>query len=746
MESTMKQSVALVPADIAKLAQRFLHLFNAALFPHKPPTPAVASRVLFTDAEDGLLAMGIMEHNNDWLAIQQHFLPCKSTHQIFVRQKNRSSSKASENPIKTVRRMKSSPLTEHEKALIDKGLRIFKNNWLSVWENCVPHRDPSMLARQWRIATGTQKSYKKTEVVKEKRRLYEAKRRRLKACMADQENSEKEVNYRGNSEGDMDCEDEAYVHEAFLVDLEAGSSKNMVHSGRLSCINNSNNQAIRLMQYRGSGNGVNCDSITNDYEESQLETGTKNVLLNSSKLPKDANCLHQFSQIGYDASYSISSRHLSSSFISRTSGGRLLTHSYRARKRKELRIVKLAPDFPPVNLPPSGRVISQSAFKIYHGESMHSDVNDKVLKDHALRVAHVAEAGVNVLNLIENTFKLSDNHPNNFHSDGSNLADQMKENGSESNVQLHPLLFQNPSPFSFNCQNTAPSSNDLLIGSQCSINTVSTAAPDNSRRGLGLPRISSTIDFHPLLKRCGSNSDVPITFDLLSADLRAPHETGAVQLVTGASSRCQCDGMSKIDLNIHLSSTMDMQRSVEVCDNQNVELHASTPEERIAETIVQANLKPSDARDKELEASRETNLLVHSALFYSKDGFGLKKTPQRHNFSCHQSIEDFHEVSNPGIIMEQEELSDSEDESENVVFECEDLEDSEEEEFFGDPPIQIHNKVPCFSSKDDEFQVARGLHQLQQSNSVLHASVKRGKGCRGAVNVSHGFQHTKLTR
>ncbi|PKU72431.1 hypothetical protein MA16_Dca017920 [Dendrobium catenatum] len=53
VESTMKQSVALVPADIAKLAQRFLHLFNAALFPHKPPTPAVANRVLFTDAEDG---------------------------------------------------------------------------------------------------------------------------------------------------------------------------------------------------------------------------------------------------------------------------------------------------------------------------------------------------------------------------------------------------------------------------------------------------------------------------------------------------------------------------------------------------------------------------------------------------------------------------------------------------------------------------------------------------------------------
>lgn len=53
VESTMKQSVALVPRDIAGLAQRFYPLFNLALFPHKPPMPAVANRVLFTDAEDG---------------------------------------------------------------------------------------------------------------------------------------------------------------------------------------------------------------------------------------------------------------------------------------------------------------------------------------------------------------------------------------------------------------------------------------------------------------------------------------------------------------------------------------------------------------------------------------------------------------------------------------------------------------------------------------------------------------------
>jgi hypothetical protein len=100
VESAQKQSVALVHKDIAKLAKRFMPLFKVSLYPHKPPHAAVANRVLFTDAEDELLALGIMEYNSDWKAIKQRFLPSKGEHQIYVRQKNRRSSKAPENPIK----------------------------------------------------------------------------------------------------------------------------------------------------------------------------------------------------------------------------------------------------------------------------------------------------------------------------------------------------------------------------------------------------------------------------------------------------------------------------------------------------------------------------------------------------------------------------------------------------------------------------------------------------------------------
>ncbi|PNY06476.1 putative DUO pollen-like protein [Trifolium pratense] len=51
VEST-KKSIALVPKEVANSSQRFLAVFNPALFPHKPPAAAVVNRILFTDAED----------------------------------------------------------------------------------------------------------------------------------------------------------------------------------------------------------------------------------------------------------------------------------------------------------------------------------------------------------------------------------------------------------------------------------------------------------------------------------------------------------------------------------------------------------------------------------------------------------------------------------------------------------------------------------------------------------------------
>lgn len=118
-----KKSIAVVPKDIASAMEEFNPLFNIELFPHKAPPAAAASRLLFTEVEDEwvssqsltiacdvcdlffcslslafrqldlelnfslctwqrLLAMGLMTYNNDWKAIQERFLPSKSTHQV----------------------------------------------------------------------------------------------------------------------------------------------------------------------------------------------------------------------------------------------------------------------------------------------------------------------------------------------------------------------------------------------------------------------------------------------------------------------------------------------------------------------------------------------------------------------------------------------------------------------------------------------------------------------------------------
>lgn len=72
---------------------------------------------------------------------------------------------------------------------------MFKLDWTSVWRAVVPYRDPNLLPRQWRIAIGTQKSYKADSAKRERHRIYELKRRRAKATAMNNSitGSEKEV-------------------------------------------------------------------------------------------------------------------------------------------------------------------------------------------------------------------------------------------------------------------------------------------------------------------------------------------------------------------------------------------------------------------------------------------------------------------------------------------------------------------------------------------------------------------------
>ncbi|XP_073115882.1 uncharacterized protein [Elaeis guineensis] len=741
VESTMKQSVALVPLDIARLAQRFYPLFNLALFPHKPPIPAVANRVLFTDAEDGLLAMGLMEYNNDWGAIQQHFLPCKTKHQIFVRQKNRSSSKAPENPIKAVRRMKTSPLTTDEKARICEGLKLFKHDWLSIWKFFVPHRDPSLLPRQWRIATGTQKSYKKSEDGKEKRRLYEAKRRKTKASIIDKQASlGLEVDNGTNSADDMDNEDEAFIHEAFLADSVHGSSHRACNDISFSNINKNNVQPTNVKLYKGTRSCENSAAGTN-------KSGAVHESVSSSKPSEKSRA----------------PRHTLGSL------------PYQRRRRKGVRIVKLAPDLPPVNLPPSVRVISQSAFQSCHSGPSCSDIGNNERKKLVSRFPQAIKQDATMMNPSKQLSMSSENGLEvRYQQDGGTSGNQLaEENTSESDLQMHPLLFQAPedqfsSYYSMNYYNT--SIHHFFPGIQLQTNPNfgksenflrTTKHVDVTPHPKGPSSDLCTIDFHPLLQRTdgvsgdstGISSINPLPGGLgaqgNSDKFNPPECILRKPLVDDSANNGASPGHqgkeNKLDLDIHLCSVMDKEKTTsgEVTnEHQHIDSESPTLEQGMMESGMQADLPICHHKDNIPDVLVSKDSIISEQACFEKDVNSIT-VPSSPGSAC-QCTGDFHDESFPEIVMEQEELSDSEEESEHVEFECEEMDDSEEDKWDITHPSEIQNKgISAFAAVGEKIQT---IHNQRQSRSLTQGSVDKDNNYGSPVQTHQGSCHGKLSR
>lgn len=590
VERCKEQSIALVPKEIAKLAVRFFPLFNPALFPHKPPSLSLANRVLFTESEDGLLARGLMEYNNDWEAIQKHFLPCKTPHQIFVRQKNRACSRAPENPIKAVRRIKTSPLTPQEIALVEEGLKIYKLDWTAVWKHMVPHRDPSLLARQWRTAVGNQKSYKGDEHTRAKRRLYESQRRRSKlegsrlqttgagqnsqgwsteddinllpGCrtLSDKENCSTDNAGGENNSGDDvgNNEDEAYVHEAFLADWRPGSSGIIPNMGQ--------NQHVGLFMQ---------PTLTNDTRV-----------------------------VNYHPQHLNTSYHHVPTRVLRPSEPEISLRPYRARRSSCSRVVKLAPDLPPVNLPPTVRIMSQSAFSKYQDEASSKARQNVVL-------SHPRTSQLDERNSVR-----------------SNTTSDVVEK-CDSDLQMHPLLFQDHEDeslpyYPLNASGVSSCSFDFFPNNSPQLNVnlfhYSHHAKhtlnffNNSLKSKELSSSLTAVDFHPLLQRTDDRNGTPFIS-------QPPADSSAISAVPCSP--------NELDLDIRLSSS--------ILGKEN----------------------GSSARESGPTEMQPTNGLVE---------------------------ENGNNPSSPGarndeIVMEQEELSDSEDEemAESVEFECEEMTDTEGE-------------------------------------------------------------------
>ncbi|WVZ82191.1 hypothetical protein U9M48_029479 [Paspalum notatum var. saurae] len=679
LESTKKETVALVPTDISRLAQRFFSLFNFALFPHKPPAAAMANRVLFTDAEDRLLALGIQEYNNDWGAIQKRFLPCKSKHQIFVRQKNRSSSKAPDNPVKEVRRMKASPLTVEEKESIQEGLRIFKNDWTSVWRFVVPHRDPSLLQRQWRVASGVQKSYTKSDAEKERRRTYEAKRRKLRASMPDSRVAcGQEAD--NNASEDVENDDDSYVNEAFLEDTDSRSMNMMPCQLSLS-----RNAGKSIIMRSDTDLHEEC-GVAASYTEQQKGSGTK-LDVTTSYIP--------FMYCPSDGSSYLRTPSTTAPVVSCGSLDQL--QASQLSKEKGSCVVKLAPDLPPVNLPPSVRVLSQVAFHPntarFHGTS------DNAVKDmRPVPPLTFTKSAYRQLNLFP------DHRANSRLQKNGISNENTTEDGAEQDLQMHPLLFQYPrdvvSSYSHPVQNLINQSRkyDLFPFEKVQVER------SNNQTENGTVN-ANTIDFHPLLQR----TEVEVHDEVPEDDYhpsvnQSEHNTREApvddQSTAGQASTSPSERENSIDLNIHLYSPADI--------NDSNDLRGSFNKSNMQDKVS----RKDNANAPELEVLN----------------------------SCSHHFQEPNEESMQGIVMEQEELSDSEEDSQHVEFECEEMDDSEEDQVQGPEASQIQNK-DISATVFGEFHVSNGQSQVQQGSIQKD---KQGASSMQKLQVSSRSARTKL--
>ncbi|KAF6146056.1 hypothetical protein GIB67_033415 [Kingdonia uniflora] len=664
VESTKKQSVALAPKYIVKLVQRFYPLFNSALFPHKPPLTSVVNRILFTDAEDELLAMGLMEFNTDWKAIQQRYLPCKTKHQIFVRQKNRCSSKAPENSIKAIRRMKTSPLTEEEKARIHEGLRVLKLDWMWIWKSIVPYRDPSLLPRQWRIALGTQKSYKTDPVKREKRRLYESRRRKRKtATLSSSQTAFEKQDFvaddvgEGNRSGDdtMGDEDEAFVHEAFLADWTPKDGRAMSSGQPLS--------NLGRKDFSQEGSFVH-----------EIPAGS---------CPQN-ECMHEFLQntahfthVRYNSSSTVDSHHVQPDWIFKTSKSQVNLRPYKARKKNVAQLVKLSPDLPPVNLPPSVRVISQSAFKSYNGgSSQNTKVSDSGVEteDLVLRLAEKKNPPIYLSN--------ANICPENAKSWMGPPAP--KEKSAESEFHMHPLLFQAP---------TNASTFNFLPANQLNSNFHFCKPPEvglsayMSMRSKESLSSSYAVNFHPLLQRT----------DILDHDSVSRGHLTNVPQDTIPEPNSSYEKENELDLEIHLSSSHKKDRVLENRDVSECNFNGSTinllERSTIKENQIYHNLPHGSVVSSTQDCASERDPLFgdHTTVLVRRD---------TNRYTTEDNAGD---SSLQEIVMEQEELSDSEEEiDDHVQFECEEMSDSEGEEPDSQHLVNSQHKVfpPATAKKE----------------------------------------------
>lgn len=373
---------------------------------------------------------------------------------------------------------------------------------------------------------------------------------------------------------------------------------------------------------------------------------------------------------------------------------------YRARKSSTARVVKLAPELPPVNLPPTARVMSQSAFKSYQGVACIKVSGAKACQDvnattdnGDLQVASAAKTGLNCSRRdVEVGSNTAESNTSNRHHDESEvLGDrQVVEERDGADLQMHPLLFRAPEDghllyYPLNSGPNAYSSFNFFPGSPPQLNLSLYRQTNRSfnffnkaLKPKGKASTSCGLGFHPLLQRAADANCVsetansftqPSTYSELPRERFAqpPSSLGASQteslgnnsLVAAHLKHTSPTGnYSEPDLEMHLSLTSRKQKALE----------RSLTDHNVARSS--RSISDTEVKSQSTSTFNRMNSNLDSS---------AQALPISNEKDIVNNVEDIPGQSLPGIVMEQEELSDSEEEEENVEFECEEMADSEGE-------------------------------------------------------------------
>lgn len=497
------------------------------------------------------------------------------------------------------------------------------------------------------------------------------------------------------SENGMDYSDAPYVHQAFLADWRPDTS---THSERISSTSGEGN----LAQDAISQEDIQFYRGINDYSLSgkvQHQNGNQPAFPSVSKLPQ---LFHSTTDLRSGMKGGPSAITPKNPVFGATSSSKYYCRPYRSRRRvNSAHLVKLAPDLPPVNLPPSVRVVSHTAFKGFQcgGTSNiypHGGNVTAIRKDNsASQISHGEKFAI--VHPIEDARPVLKDSVACSQLERSETAEGrsiVAEKGACTDLQMHPLLFQGTEegsmpyyPFKFNSGTSSsfsffsgrqPQLNLSLFNSSQQQSHIDCA--NKSLKSKNSTLSSGGIDFHPLLQK---SNDTPSQTGPDAIQAESLVNSGVPDTANRSSGLN--DKSNELDLEIHLSSVSESEKFMK---SRQLKAHAPMQSKKTVASCAtamrpQENGVPYHQQGGKNPPPSSCELASNVPLVAPDDNI------------TRYDVDDVGDNSHPGIVMEQEELSDSEEDiEEHVEFECEEMADSEGEDGSGcEQAPEVQNKV-----------------------------------------------------